>query len=415
MTLSSISSGSPLLSSLATKQDQMRPQLKPSSQAPTEAGLSSDEKRQSALQLVTRTLTQAYEKIAGRGTASTTAYTDQESLVDQQPMTATKAASTILGFIERRLKMDVAEGASQEQLQSRLEAGLAGFKKGFADAEEQLKALSQFSPEVAADVADTYKQVLDGVDALREKFITSATTPVTTTTVDKPAIATPAAVNNIAIQQGLYEYAEARDFQFQLTTKEGDKVSIRASSSIGVSAAIGLDNNGVSVSGSKSSANNFELSIEGNLNESELSAINDLLGRVDKLAGQFYAGNLDAVFDKAVSLGYDDQQIASYALNLSQVQIQQITESYSTFAPDGEQAPSLANQMAPVGDFIKDVLSTLNVADNFIDPHQLLLDLTWKMADQTDSKNEEPSALAQFLERILAVNLPQQPEEVTSV
>lgn len=414
MTLSSINSGSHLLSGLATKQDQIRPQLKSSSQALTEAVPTSDEKRQSALQLVTRTLAQAYEKIAGRGTTSTTAYADQESIADQKPMTATKAASTILGFIERRLKMDVAEGATQEQLQSRLEAGLTGFKKGFAEAEEQLKALSQFSPEVAADVADTYKQVLDGVDALRAKFITAATTPVTTTNLDKPAIATPAAANNIAIQQGLYEYAEARDFKFQLTTKEGDKVSIRSSSSIGVSAAIGRDSNGVSVSGSKSSANNFELSIEGDLNESELNAINDLLGRVDKLAGQFYSGNLDDVFDKAVSLGYDDQQISSYALNLSQVQIQQIAESYSTFAPEGEQTPSLANQMAPVGDFIKDVLSTLNVAENFIDPHQLLLDLTWKMAGQAESESEEPSALAQFLERILAVNLPHKTEDVAA-
>lgn len=415
MTLSSINSGSPLLSSLATKQDQVRPQLKPSSQTPTEAVPTSDEKRQSALQLVTRTLAQAYEKIAGRGTTSTTAYADQEPIADQKPMTATKAASTILGFIERRLKMDVAEGATQEQLQSRLEAGLAGFKKGFADAEEQLKALSQFSPEVAADVADTYKQVLDGVDALRAKFITAATTPVTMTNIDKPAIATPAAVNNIAIQQGLYEYAEARDFKFELTTKEGDKVSIRASSSLGSSFSTEQSKNGVSISGSTSSSSAFELSIEGDLNESELNAINELLGRVDKLAGQFYAGNLDKVFDKAVALGYDDQQIASYSLNLSQVQIQQVAESYGAFAPDGEQTPSLANQLAPVGDFIKDVLSTLNVADNFIDPNQLLLDLTWKMADQAESKSEEPSALAQFIERILAVNLPQKSEEVTAV
>ncbi|RYZ89560.1 MAG: hypothetical protein EOO68_25305, partial [Moraxellaceae bacterium] len=312
MTLSSITSGALLPSNLANKQDQLRPQLK-SSSAPAQAAPTSDEKRQSALQLVTRTLTQAYEKIAGKVAAPTAAYADQE------PMTANKAASTILGFIERRLKMDVAEGATQEQLQSRLEAGLAGFKKGFAEAAEQLKALSQFSPEVEADVADTYKQVLDGVDALRATFI-AGTTSADATQANAPKIAAPASVKNIAVQQGLYEYAEARDFKFQLTTKEGDTVSIRASSSVGVSVAASRDNNGISVNGSKSSSSNFELSIEGDLNDDELKAIDELLGRVDKLAGQFYAGNLDDVFDKAVSLGYDDQQIANYSLNLSQVQ-----------------------------------------------------------------------------------------------
>jgi hypothetical protein len=405
MTISSINSGAHLPSGLAGKQDPLRPQLK-SSSASAATVPTSDEKRQSALQLVTRTLTQAYEKIAGKGIASAAAYADQE------PMTATKAASTILGFIERRLTMDAAEGATQEQLQSRLDAGLEGFKKGFADAAEQLKALSMFSPEVEADVADTYKQVLEGVDALQAKFI-AGTAVSSATQKPAPALAAPSAVNNIAIQQGLYEYAEARDFKFELVTKEGDRVSIHASSSLGLSVAAIRDSHGVSVNGSKSSASNFDLSIEGDLNETELNAINELLGRVDKLAGQFYAGNLDEVFDKAISLGYDDQQIASYALNLSQVQIQQVAVSYGAFIPDSEQQSSgLANQLAPVGDFIKDVLASLSVAGEFADPHKLLLDLTRKMADQAEINNEEPSALAQFLERILALNVPHKSDEV---
>ena len=410
MALSSINSGAVSPSSLSTHQGHTHPQLKSSSNTgPSGAAPEKDDQRQSALKLVTNILSQAYEKIAGKDAVSRIDRSDRE------PMSATKAADTILGFIERRLKMDVAEGATQEQLQSRLEAGLEGFKKGFAEAAEKLKALSMLSPEIKADIDDTYKKVLSGVDELRSQFIKGAETPAGPATQkpsSAPAIKTPSQVNNIAVQQGLYEYAEARDFKFELVTKEGDKVSIRASSSLGVSVAAVRDKNGVSVNGSQSSASSFELSIEGDLNESELKAINELLGRVDKLAGQFYAGNLDGVFDKAVALGYDDQQISSYALNLSQVQIQQVAESYGAFSPDGEQAPSLANQLAPLGDFIKDVLSSLNVAGEFADSHKLLLDLTRKMADEAAANSEEPSALARFLERILAVNLPQKSEEV---
>jgi len=409
MTLSSINSGALQPANVAAKQDQARSQLK-SSAAPTDAVPSTSDKRQSALQLVTNTLAQAYAKIAGKDAVASTTN-------DQGPMTATKAANTILGFIERRLRMDISEGATQEQLQSRLDAGLEGFKKGFAQAADQLKALSQFSPEVEADVADTYKQVLSGIDALRAKFISGTTTPTTSSTTSPtttPAIAAPSAVNNIAIQKGLYEYAEARDFKFELVTKEGDKVSIHASSSLGMSVSASQDKNGISINGSKSSSSNFELSVEGNLNDDELKAINELLGRVDKLAGQFYAGNLDDVFNKAVSLGYDDQQIASYALNLSQVQIQQVAETYGAFAQgDDSQSTSLANQLAPVGNFISDVLGTLKIADQFVDPHKLLLDLTQKMAESTDSKNEEPSALAKFLERILKLDVEKKPEEVS--
>jgi hypothetical protein len=309
----------------------------------------------------------------------------------------------------------VADGATQEQLQTRLDAGLEGFKKGFAEAEEKLKALSMLSPEVAADIGDTYKQVMTGLDVLRAKFIED-TSPKASEAAVAPEVVRPAQINNIAIQEGLYEYAEARDFRFELTTQEGDKVSIRASSSLGISVSAGRDAKGLYGNASQSSASSFELSIEGDLNESELKAINQLLGRVDKLAGQFYAGNLDEVFDKALSLGYDDQQIASYSLNLSQVQIQQVAVAYGAFAPTDEaQAPSLANQLAPVGDFIKDVFESINLAAQFFDPQDLLLDLSKKMAEKVESENTLPSAFSQFLERILAMDLELGVSELTAV
>lgn len=84
---------------------------------------------------------------------------------------------------------------------------------------------------------------------------------------DTMAIHLPSQLNNIAQQQGLYEYAEARDFSVELTTKEGDKVRIHATSGVGVSVTAGRDKNGVSGSGSQSSSNQFELSVDGNLND----------------------------------------------------------------------------------------------------------------------------------------------------
>src|SRR5690606_29478577 len=98
------------------------------------------EASQKALRLVERTLAEAYEKMGLRIDKT------KESTPGAGPLTAEKVARNILGFIERRLQMDIAEGATPEQLQSRLDAGLAGFKKGFAEASEKLKALSMLSP-----------------------------------------------------------------------------------------------------------------------------------------------------------------------------------------------------------------------------------------------------------------------------
>ncbi len=411
MTLSPITAHSSLSPSYGSPQDPSQARAKKSLPVvQTTPAATLGDKRQSALHLVTDTLTKAYEKIASRGLA--TAYAEQDALANtSEPMTATKAANTILGFIERRLQLDVADGATKEQLQARLDAGLEGFKKGFAEAADKLKALSMLSPDVEADIGDTYKQVMSGLDALRATFIEDAAPSVSEPKVT-PEVVRPAQINNIAIQEGLYEYAEARDFRFELTTQEGDKVSIRAASSLGVSVSAGRDAKGIYGNASQSSSSSFELSIDGDLSENELKAINQLLGRVDELAGQFYAGNLDQVFDKALSLGYDDQQIASYSLNLSQVQIQQVAVAYGAFAPEDDlQAPSLATQLAPVGDFIKDVFESINLAAQFVDPKDLLLDLSKKMAEKVESENTLPSAFAQFLERILAQDFEQDLEQ----
>lgn len=248
--------------------------------------------------------------------------------------------------------------------------------------------------------------------ALGNKSITSVPLADAAAVVLNPtALASVGQGKNMALEQGLYEYAEARDFRFELFTREGDKVTIRASSSLGVSARLGATAGGDGTShylqADSSSASAFSLTIEGDLSEGELGAINELFGRVDQLANQFYAGNLDQVFDKALALGYDDQQIASYSLNLAQVQIQQVALAYGAFTPEegGEAAPSLAVQLAPVGNFIKDVLESLGLASGFLEPHKLLLGLSQKMADKAAGEAPAPTALSEFLARILATDL----------
>ncbi|HEY0891510.1 MAG TPA: DUF5610 domain-containing protein, partial [Cellvibrio sp.] len=273
------------------------------------------DKRQTALQIVNRTLTMVYEKISSRGQAASAEYETFE------PLTAEKVANNILGFIERRLQLDVADGASQEELQARLDAGLAGFKKGFAEASEKLEALSLLSPEITADIGKTYDLVLEGVDELRSKFIQSTEADVAEPKSNQPADVLKTAepkksptkldvpeflpATSSYLGYGNYEYGRAREFSFELTTKEGDKVTIKATSSEGLAVEAGRagrGNNSVSaLNASYSSSQSFSLSIEGELSEDELGAINDLLGRVNDLASEFFEGDLDVAFDQAMN------------------------------------------------------------------------------------------------------------------
>jgi hypothetical protein len=384
--------------------------------------LSMQDKRQTALQIVNRTLTMAYEKISSRGLAASAEYTTFE------PLTAEKVSNNILGFIERRLQLDVAEGASQEALQARLEAGLAGFKKGFAEASEKLEALSLLSPEIKTDIGKTYDLVLEGIDELRSKFIQStavdtgepkSTQPAellktaepkkSLTQLDVPAFL-PA--TNSYLDYGNYEYGRAREFSFELTTKEGDKVIIKAASSEGLAVEAGRagrGNNSVSaLNASYSSSQSFSLSIEGDLSEDELSAINELLGQVNDLAGEFFDGDLDTAFDQAMNMGYDAEQIASFSLNLAQAEIQQVTQAYQAFKPNSEAGNSdrstlLTEQLLPLGNFIKDLIASLDRAAEFNEPEALLSNMAEKVTGEREVDQQQGKRFREFIEQLLAV------------
>jgi|GEM_PF-441484 len=392
-------------------------------QVNTSDSSSMEDRRQTALQIVNRTLTLAYEKISSRGQAASAEYETFE------PLTAEKVAGNILGFIERRLQMDVAEGATQEELQARLEAGLSGFKKGFAEASEKLEALSLLSPEIKTDIGKTYDLVLEGIDDLRSKFIQSteadtqakSTQPavVIKTANSKPASSKlevpdflPAATSSY-LGYGNYEYGRAREFSFELTTKEGDKITIKAASSEGlaVEARAGRGNNSSSaLNASYSSSQSFSLSIEGDLNEAELGAINDLLGQVNDLASQFFDGNLDVAFDQAMNMGYDAEQIGSFSLNLAQAEIQQVTQAYQTFEPNratgNSDSQQLVDQLLPLGNFIKDLLASLDRATaEFNEPRSLLSNIAENITGATDVDQQQGQRFRDFMEEIFALDL----------
>lgn len=400
--------------------------------SPVSSPLGLAERRQAALSLVDRTLAMAYEKISSRGKSAVEAYQNVE------PLTPNKVASNILGFIERRLQLDAAEGASQEQLQSRLEAGLAGYKKGFAEASEQLKALNQLSPEIAEDIGQTNDLVLKGIEDLRAKFIKAVDLPQVDKPADqvvaeavKPSVSSSlkkaepdlllptvrSGVNAASLRQGNYDYASASQFSFELTTAEGDKVTIKASASLGMSVRQGEGDAGIS------SSESMSFQVEGDLSDVELKAINDLLSHVNDLAGQFFAGNLDEAFNQALELGYDESQIAKFALNLAQVEIEQVVDvpdeaevaAAQLAAQSGDQPVALPDELYPLGNFIKTLLASLDIPSRFTEsPQSLFISVSSSMISVDDEGRVQAERFTDFVKGIFALELGQSSDETTS-
>lgn len=348
--------------------------------------------RQSALELVEQTLARAYEKLGLRQEKAGSSYKPFE------PLTAEKVADNILGFISRRLHMDLADGATPEQLQSRLDAGLSGFKKGFAEASERLQALSMLSPEIKQDIGRTYDLVIRGIEQLQQQFV-----PGNTPEPPAPEPTSTESSQRIAAISGSYQYGISNSFSFELMTGEGDRVTITAAANQSYAANYTTAGQGYgSYATASASTSNMNWVVEGDLNEQELNSINKLLGQINQLAGEFFNGNLDVAFNQALALGYDEQQIANFSLSLTQVEVQKVSTVYQTFNGNPIGNLNLAEKLLPLGHFIKHLLDAVEQLKDFPEAKNIVTNVAEKMIDDEQQSADQPATRFQlFVEQLL--------------
>jgi len=355
----------------------------------------------SASESSTVTLSAQYHNSRNTATADVT---QADAVSDSSA--GSSAADNILKFISLRVQQDAGEGASEDDIASRLLAGYEGFVKGFNEAYEQLSGAGLLSPEVEAAIEQTYTQVLAGIDTLAQEYgVASPVTassdrdtadsddavaveaPVTILRSNPEPLATPQqafaafaldAVNPAEQLSELlessslnYEQLAQRDFSFSLKTQDGDTVTITASANQQSRVQYGAVNYASDYgnyqagrfSAESSSSSAFSLQVDGDLDEGELAAINDLLGQVGDLSETFFAGDLDQAFNMALELGFDESEISQFALNLKQEVYTKIESTYGAVSniqtrEEDEQSSPFAslqenNKLLQMSEFIK--------------------------------------------------------------
>lgn len=282
----------------------------------------------------------------------------------------TEAATNILSFIEQRLALDLTENASTEELQSRLKAGMEGFIKGYTEAFEQINAMGTLlTPEAQNAIEQTYRDALQGITELAEQYelenpaaaLTKAPAPTFTTTpiteqntstnkntlnaLFSPKVTTQTKTHNqdvnslkqmLNASERFYTTLNAqredqRDYSFTLKTSDGDTVTINAASKFSEYYQSSQNTSGDTqrqVQHGNASKTHFGFSVEGDLDAGELKAINNLLAQINDIADSFFAGDIQGAFEQALSVGYDSDEIVSFALQLKHVQTTRIETTY---------------------------------------------------------------------------------------
>ncbi len=299
-------------------------------------------------------------------------------------------ANTILSAIEGQLRLDVSDGSSPEELQSRLESGLKGFLQGFDEGFEQVSAMPGMTDEIKAQLLDTKSQVLAGLSALADELgldktaLTDAQSELEAQSTlssrgsnqqeGAPATSATQNLNTLSAFS-----SQENGFKFSLTTSDGDKIEILASSL----KAMQLEKNANSQSLSASQSSQFSFSVDGDLDEGELKAINDLLNQVNKVSESFFSGNVEQAFEQAVSMGFDSNEITGYALKMTQTSYAQVQGTYALpVNSDAAASPTPSKNLAHLGNFLKELDKASALVEGLRQPFSLIGELADKIAQE---------------------------------
>lgn len=232
-------------------------------------------------------------------------------------------ADRIVGFVADRLTQAREAGASDEELQALYQQALQGVEKGLREGKDIIQSQGLFADEVKDTFYDTVNRIADGLESLGESLFGEIPDASTGAVAESGAAA--------ALSQ--VEMARTRSFEMEVMTQDGDRVTIKVNSGQAFSAqSAQYADDTLSVAafeGSFSSFDNLSFSVEGDLSEDELAALNDLFGQVNDVAETFYGGNLEQAFEQAMGVGMDAEQLARFSVNLHQTETVAVRSTYA--------------------------------------------------------------------------------------
>lgn len=169
-------------------------------------------------------------------------------------------------------------------------------------------------------------------------------------------------------------YGISRSFELEIKTREGDTVKIKVDAEHlqSLLAKKQSDANGSSTTAEYAEKNSlkFSYSVDGNLNDDELKALDRFFSDANKLADSFYSGNVENAFKQASKLSFNSDEIASFSINMSQNEAYSKTEAYQQVQDQPSDASTPAQKPANnPNELFRKLGKFLNDAAEFVRKH----------------------------------------------
>lgn len=245
-------------------------------------------------------------------------------------------AKNVLNFVQARLKLAEADGADEDQLKQLRAEAKAGVNQGIDEANDILGGLGLLSDDVKQGIAQARDLIFDGIEGKSKN-------------------------TNLIEASGSFRQVEKQGFQLEVKTQDGDTVTLRFEQVDKQAFEANFRQSGegesLSVQRGYLSSSQLSFSVEGDLDDAELESIRNLVKDVNKVADTFFDGDVQAAFERGLDLGFDTEQIASFALQLNHSVSSVATASYREVStqdapqlPGAEQLSSLLSELRSIVD-----------------------------------------------------------------
>jgi hypothetical protein len=110
--------------------------------------------------------------------------------------------------------------------------------------------------------------------------------------------------------------------------------------------------------------NTLNFSVTGDLSENELNAIGQLVSDANNLADEFFNGDIETAYNEALKLGFDEKELASFALQLTKVESSQVIKTYETVSHYGQNETDSepVKAVKPVAQYLDKMLSVVEAS-----------------------------------------------------
>ena len=268
-----------------------------------------------------------------------------------------EVARNVLRFVGGVIRGAADGGADEEQLNNLFSQAREGVARGISQAQRDLGGF--LNEEISTGIENSRELINSEIDAL-ENDIFGRQSLVAGETLSNSLFA-----------------SSSQDGSLSIRTRDGDEVrisfeSIREISQYQSTSYRFEENNSGSNGNGGTNANllveqaqgiqvyqydGFRFSVEGELDEGELEAIADLVRQADDLAREFFNGDIDLAFEKALELGFDDEELTGFALQLTQRQEVEVVQAYESVSQYSDDAPNQRASINPIADYLSNVLN----------------------------------------------------------